>query len=193
MIGKKNIVFGFLYLVLTASLGPVMIINHMPVDAAANDVKKQKISFLKQAAGDDFMNPDTLENMTPKQIGEANTKAIITLSDYITGSARTRINDIKGGPHSHGNLEAVLNILVGFLLCFLAVHKNFKQAISWFFITGALLHSGLLYLAVGLELEFAAGLLGGWVSYIGPGLILLGLALAGVAALVGFRPQPVND
>ena len=200
MIGKKNIVFGFFYLVLTAALGPVMILNHIPGDGAASAAKKAKVSLIKEASGeiknikkDDYSDPETLEKMSPKEIGFANTRAIIALSDYVTGYSRTRINEIKGGPHSHGNMEAILNILAGFLLCFVAVAKVFKQIISWVFIAGALLHSGLLYLAIGLELEFAQGLLGNWFSYLGPSLVLLGLVLAGVVAAIGFKGQPVND
>ncbi len=200
MIGKKNIVFGFLYLLLTASLGPVMIINHLPGEGTASGTKKTALSFLKQASEeiknikkDNYIDPDSFEKMKPKEIGYANTKAIIALSDLVTGYSRQRINDIKGGPHAHGNMEAILNILAGFLLCFVAVSTLFKQIISWVFISGALLHSGLLYLAVGLELDFAAGLLGGWFSYIGPALVLLGLLLAGIAALMGFKGQVVTD
>ncbi len=79
------------------------------------------------------------------------------------------------------------------LLLFTAVPRTFKQAISWCFIVGALGHSGLLYLAVGLELGWAGALLGTPVAYIGPVLILLGLLLAGIAAAMGWRGQPVRD
>lgn len=200
MIGKKNIVFGFLYLLLTASLGPVMIINHLPGEGTASSTKKTALGFLKQTSEeiknikkDNYIDPESFNKMSPKEIGYANTKAIIALSDLVTGYSRQRINDIKGGPHTHGNMEAILNILAGFLLCFVAVSTLFKQIISWVFISGALLHSGLLYLAVGLELDFATGLLGGWFSYIGPALVLLGLLLAGIAALMGFKAQVVTD
>ncbi len=93
---------------------------------------------------------------------------------------------IKGGPHAHGNLEAMLNIVVGLTLAFLGVSALFKQVISWVFILGALIHSGGLYLSTLFGIHFLVG-------PVGPLLILLGLLLAGVAALLGLRPQPSSD
>ena len=189
MIGKKNIVFGFFYLVLTAALGPVMIVKYYGAIDAAEAAKQQRLGALQQAQTNNF--EVDLEKMTAEQIARANTSAILALSSTL--NSVKPVDAIKGGPHAHGNLEAVLNILVGILLAFLAVPVMFKQVISWIFIGGALLHSGLLYLAVGLELPFAAGLLGSWFGYIGPILILLGLLLAGIATLQGYKGTLVKD
>jgi hypothetical protein len=87
----------------------------------------------------------------------------------------------------------LLNIVAGLLLAFVAVPVAFKQTISWLFIAGATLHSGLLYLAIGLELPLAGQLLGSWFGYLGPVALLLGLLLAGVAAAIGYRATPVYD
>lgn len=189
MVGKKNIVFGFFYLVLTAALGPVMIVKYYGDMGAAESAKQQQLGALQQAQANNF--EVDLEKMTPEQIAQANTGAILALSSAL--NSVKPVDAIKGGPHAHGNLEAMLNILVGILLGFLAVPVMFKQVISWVFLGGAVLHSGLLYLAVGLELPFAIGLLGSWFGYIGPLLILLGLLLAGVAALQGYKGTLVKD
>lgn len=189
MIGKKNIVFGFFYLVLTAALGPVMIVKYYGDIGNAENAKQQRLGALQQAQADNF--EVDLEKMTPEQIAQANTGAILALSSAL--NSVKPVDAIKGGPHAHGNLEALLNIAVGLLLGFLAVPVLFKQVISWVFILGALLHSGLLYLAVGLELPFAANLLGSWFGYIGPVLILLGLLLAGIAALQGYTGALIKD
>lgn len=183
MIGKKNIVFGFLYLVLTASLGPLMIIQHYPDVQVAELDKQKKVGALQEAVNAGF--EQDLEPMTPEQIAKTNSHAILSLS--AKSNSQVAIDGIKGGPHAHGNLEAMLNIVVGFLLCFLAIHPMFKQTISWIFIVGTVMHSGLLYLAVALEQTWAAALMGGPVAYIGPILVLLGLLLAGIATLLGFR------
>jgi len=183
MIGKKNIVFGFLYLVLTASLGPIMILQYYPDVQAADQLKQKNVGALQEVVNDGF--EQDLDPMTPEQIAKTNSRAILSLSARL--NAQLPIDSIKGGPHAHGNLEALLNIVVGFLLCFLAIHPMFKQTISWIFITGTVFHSGLLYVVVFLEQEWAAALLAGPVGYIGPILILAGLALAGIAALLGFR------
>lgn len=189
MIGKKNIVFGFLYLVLTAALGPMMIFKYFGDVDAAETAKQQKVGALQQAVESGF--EVDLEPMTATQIAKTNSQAILALSARFNSQAP--IEAIKSGPHTHGNLEALLNIAVGFLLCFLAIHRNFKQAISWIFIIGAVLHSGLLYLAVALEFPWAVSLLNSPLAPVGPVLILIGLALAGVAAILGFRGTVETD
>lgn len=189
MIGKKNIVFGFIYLVFTAALGPVMILNYSGDVAVAEAAKQQKLGALQVAASNGF--EVDLEPMSAEQIAKANTAALLALSANLNSEAP--IDAIKGGPHTHGNLEALLNIVVGVVLCFLAVPLLFKQIISWVFIIGALGHSGLLYLAVALGLPWAQALLISPVGYIGPSLILLGLLLAGIAAAMGYKGRLVTD
>jgi hypothetical protein len=189
MIGKKNIVFGFFYLALTAALGPYMIITYYGDVASSETVKQEKIGALQQARDSGY--EADLEKMNAEQIAKANTEALLALSARL--NSRAPIEEIKGGPHSHGNLEALLNIAVGLVLCFVAAPALFKQTVSWLLIAGTLAHSGLLYLATGLQLPWAGALLGGWFGYLGPILILAGLMLAGVAALVGFRGSLVKD
>jgi len=189
MIGKKNIVFGFFYLVLTASLGPFMILKYYDDVATSEAAKQQKIGALQQARDSGY--EVDLEKMNAEQIAKANTDALLALSARL--NSRVPIDEIKGGPHSHGNLEAVLNILAGIVLCFLAVPAVFKQAISWLFILGTLGHSGLLYLAVAVQLPWAGEWLGSWIGYIGPSLILVGLLLTGIAAAMGFNGSLMKD
>lgn len=189
MIGKKNIVFGFLFLVFTAALGPLMIVKYFPDVATAEAEKQKHVGALQQAANDGFEKD--LEPMSPEQIAKANSRALLSLSARL--NAEAPIDSIKGGPHAHGNLEALLNIAVGFLLCFLAIHPMFKQTISWIFILGTLFHSGLFFLAIGLEMPWAASLIASPFGYVGPVLILLGLLLAGVATILGFRGTLETD
>lgn len=59
--------------------------------------------------------------------------------------------------HAHGNLESALNILLGYLLCRLALDEWIAKSVSWLLIIGALFHSGMLYLA-GLGVSFAGSL-----------------------------------
>ena len=189
MIGKKNIVFGFLYLVLTAALGPMMIIKYFDDVGATEAVKQQKVGALQQAAASGF--EVDLEPMTADEIAAMNADAILALSAHLNSEGP--INAVKGGPHTHGNLEALLNIAAGFLICFLAVHRTLKQLISWSFLLGAVAHSGLLYLAIGLNVGWALSLMGTPFAYLGPALILIGLLLAGVAAALGFRGTIETD
>lgn len=179
MIGKKNIVFGFLYLVLTAALGPYMVTQFDAVQQAQSE-KQQALGRLEQFAANNF--EEDLAPMSAEQIAKANTQAMLALNKQL--NARAPIDAIKGGPHAHGNLEALLNVVVGLVLGLLAVSVLFKQIISWIFIAGTLLHSGMLYLAVVFNFGWAGTVLG---TGIGPALILLGLLLAGVASFMGLK------
>lgn len=189
MIGKKNIVFGFLYLVLTASLGPMMIVQQFPAVGDAEAAKQAKLGKLQEAVGNGFLD-ENLNTMQADQIARTNTDAILSLSARI--NADLPVASIRNA-HAHGNLEALLNIAAGLLLCFLGISRKFKQLISWIFIAGAVFHSGLLLIAQGYRFEWAMGLLQSPLSTVGPILVLLGLGLAGVAAAVGFRGEIVRD
>ena len=185
MVGKKNVVFGFLFLVFTASLGPYMIVEYMPGVDVAGATKQTDVGRLQSLKADDF--EEELEPLPPEAIAKANTDGILALNTLI--NARQPVDLIRN-PHAHGNLEALLNIAVGIALCFFAVSIKLKQAISWMFILGTVLHSGVMFLAIVFQMEFAFFIM---ETGIGPVLILLGLLLAGVAAAMGFSAEPVRD
>jgi len=189
MIGKKNIVFGFFYLVLTASLGPYMITSFFPAQAEAEATKQAAMGKLQQLSGNGFLD-ENLDSMSADKIAKNNASVILSLSSRI--NADLPIASVRNA-HAHGNLEALLNIAVGFLLCFVAIAPKFKQVISWTFIAGAITHSGLLFFAGGLQQQWAIGLLASPVATIGPLLVLAGLFLAGFAAATGFRGEIVRD
>ena len=190
MIGKKNIAFGFLYLVLTASLGPYMIVSEFGAVSEAQSLKQTKLSALQGISSNGFLD-DELNPLSAEQLAQTNTGAILALS--ASQNSRGRVDAIKSGPHAHGNLEATLNILAGIVLCFLAVPVVFKQAISWVFIAGAILHSGVSYMAAALEMGWAYAWLGSPLALIGPVLVLAGFAMIGIATIIGFRGELIRD
>lgn len=182
MIGKKNIAFGFLYLVITASLGPYMIVNTVAdVDKAYRD-KQGPLQRLQDLKTNNF--EEELEPLKAEQIARANTGGILAINNILN------LQNPQGfmrSVHAHGNLEAVLNILAGLALCFVAVARVFKQVISWLFIAGALLHSGMLYLAAfGQSWAFVPLQAGPWI-------VLAALLLMGIAVIMGFRGEIVKD
>ena len=182
MIGKKNVVFGFLYQLFTAALGPVMV--DMYADYGSATVEKQaSVGRIQLLQENDF--EEDLEPLTGEQIGKANVSAILSLNKLMY--VESNIDRIKGGPHAHGNLEALLNIVVGIAICFLAVAVWLKQLISWLFIVGTIMHSGMLFLSRVFEMSWANTLL---ETGMGPVCILAGLLLAAVAAAIGFKDQP---
>lgn len=186
MIGKKNVVFGFLFLVVTAALGPYMILNFQPGVDDAEGKKQETLSRLQNLKMNDF--EEDLDALSADAIAKANTDGILALNTLV--NAEQPIDIVKGGPHAHGNLESLLNIAAGLALCFIAVSAVFKQVISWIFIVGALLHSGMLYLIALFQLPLASTILN---TGLGPALILLGLLLTGIAAAIGFKGELVQD
>jgi hypothetical protein len=177
MEGKKNIVFGFIYLIATASLGLVMVGMSGQVGEAAA-TKQEKVSELEQGLQSGFMMGGD-----PIQVAS---DALLAMNGYM--NAQQPIDGIKGGAHAHGNLESVLNIIVGILLMFLAVPPLFKQVISWLFILATLLHSGMLYLSNPAILGW------GWAGAvldtgIGPFALLAGFALMAIATFMGLKPE----
>jgi hypothetical protein len=180
MIGKKNIIFGFLYLVLSAALGPYMVKYVFPDIETAGAARQEQMSALQLMASSGY--EQDLEPMTAGQIARANSGALLALNAAL--NAETPLDAIKGGPHAHGNLEALLNIVAGIVLGLLAVAPLFKQLISWLFLLGALLHSGSLYMVIVFQAVWAVPILS---SGIGP-ILLMGLAVA-----VGYRGRFVED
>lgn len=182
MIGKKNIVFGFLYLVATAALGPYMLISTAQDVETAYQEKQAPVGRLQSLKTNNF--EEELEPLAADQIAKANTSGILAINNILN------LQNPQGfmrSVHAHGNLEAVLNILAGLALCFIGVAKAFKQVISWLFIAGAVLHSGMLYLAA-FGQSWAYGPL-----QAGPWLVLASLLLIGIAALIGFKSEVVRD
>ena len=188
MIGKKNIVFGFLFLVITASLGPLMVIKYEDYGVASAGKQTALTVLQGMKAGEFEEDPETLEELTPKQLAIANANSILALNTL--GNSEFAIDYIKGGPHAHGNLEALLNIIVGLALCFIAAPILWKRIVSWMFIVGTLMHAGLMVLERVFEMSWAATLL---QTGIGPILILLGLLAMGILAAIGFKGEVVKD
>jgi len=186
MEGKKNIVFGFLFLVITASLGPYMVVTLLPDVEKASQDKQKVLSNLQLIVMSEFENVETLEEMTADEIAKANSEAILALNTNL--NARITVDTIKGGPHAHGNLEAVLNIIVGLMLGLLTLPSLYKQILSWIFIVGTTMHAGMAFLGV-FGFGWAGMLLG---TGIGPVLILLGLFLMGVATFIGYKKSPTS-
>jgi hypothetical protein len=186
MIGKKNVVFGFLFLVLTASLGPYMGVKLIPEVQKAQATKQEKVGRLQQLSENNF--EEDLAPLAADAVAKANTAGILALNQVY--NAQAPVDAVRKGPHAHGNLESLLNIAAGITLCFIGVARIFKQIISWLFILGALLHSGVLFLVAVLEQSWAVPIM---QSGVGPIMILAGLASIGVAAAMGFRGEPVKD
>ncbi|GMR15921.1 MAG: hypothetical protein BMS9Abin31_0218 [Gammaproteobacteria bacterium] len=185
MIGKKNIVFGFIFFAFTASLGAMMVNMYEEYGVAAGE-KQTSVGRLSQLKTDGF--EEELEPLNAKQIAMANTDGILSMSKL--SNVEFGIDYIKGGPHAHGNLESLLNIVAGFILCFVSIAVWQKQLLSWGFIVGTLLHSGMLFLERVFAMEWAGQIV---ATGIGPVLILASLFFMGIAVAKGFKTEMVKD
>jgi len=189
LIGKKNIVFGVLYLALTAAVGAVMILKHFGDRRKAETEKSAKVSVLQKIKGDSYEKD--LQPVTALDLAKANTEAILALSTR--ANVQKPINSLRSGPHTHGTGEAILNILAGILLMFIAAPGWLKQTISWIFIVGTTLHSGMLTLRMVFGVDWAAHLLSGPPGAIGRGLMLTGLVVLGITAAFRLGATVVKD
>lgn len=197
MIGKKNIVFGLVFFIFTASLGYLMVKNISTDVAVADQDRKTAMGNLKQYKNDNYEKD--LEKMQADDIAKAVADGAISINN-LNIIRQEKVNDIKAGPHAHGNLESLLNIVIGVLLCFIGVSRIFKQLISWSFMLGTLFHSGILFLMTVFVHLFNAtdSPVYAWLGIIlqagiGPMLLLLGLLLTAIAAIIGFRGEVVHD
>lgn len=166
MTGKINIVFGFLYLALTAVLGPAHLVPQLYEGRGVMQETAAAVEEVKKA---------TAEDGDPAVLAGKNSAAITGLFDAM------RAEHLSGkGAHSHGNLEALLNIVAGLVLLTLAVPCSFKALLTILFLAGAVFHSGMLYLGSVLGASWAYKLL-----IIGEVSLIAGLVLMGVAAVIG--------
>jgi hypothetical protein len=173
MEGKKNIVFGFLYFVVTAITGLIMTTGGMLGEVGqAKNTAAEKVTALEKR----------LETGGPNLAAAAG-EAVSAVEDWL--QAQDKVGEMAGAPHTHGNLEALANIVVGLFLGLLAVPSALKQLISWLFIAAAVLHSGMLYLGVVFGLSWPWAIVN---LSLGPIALLAGLLLAGLAAIMGYRP-----
>ena len=189
MIGKKNIVFGFLFLVFTAAIGPYIALKMMPALGSAGEQKRAVLGDLQKQVAAKFKDEIEDTAMPAAKIQMLLAKALLAVNAPL--NERDSINRVKD-VHVHGNLESVLNILAGIVLCFLAAPALIKQLISWLFIAGTLLHSGMAYLARApfFDMAWAEKVLGYGVGQL---MILTALLLAAIASIIWLRPKIVED
>lgn len=95
--GKKNVVFGFTYLIFTLLLGIFL---------------SYKLRSDQPFAKEPFAFPRV----------------------------------IMRAAHAHGNLESIINIIIGLIVDRLRVTDTLKKTISLLAIFGAVMHSGMLYI-----------------------------------------------
>lgn len=175
MNGKVNIVFGFIYLAMTALLGPVLLVPQLGANLKTMGDTAQVVDKVQEGLRNDFKGFKGA-NSPNKVIGQA------TVSIFNFTKNSKNLSLLAGGPHAHGNLEALLNIAAGVVLLTLAIPANFKKLLSILFLIGAVFHSGMLYLGGVFGLMWAYNF-----TIIGVIALLAGLVFAGIASIIGIK------
>lgn len=103
--------------------------------------------------------------------------------EALPGAKENPLLELLSHAHSHGNLESVLNILVGYLLCQLEASSGLLNVVSILLLIGAIFHSGMLYLS-GLGVGFALNL-----AVIGAISLIITMALMVYIIAIGFKKQ----
>lgn len=93
--------------------------------------------------------------------------------------ASSKVHHVLATAHVHGNMEALLNIVVGYLLLRLPIKVAIGNAVSGLLIAGAVLHSGMFYIT-GLGLDGMTIL-----APAGAAFIVLAMALMGIGVALG--------
>jgi len=138
---KQNIIAGLLLFCLSITLGPYMmrsLPNEESQVAARTELRE---AFAELRAAQDALEGDNVEQ-------------VADIANAAARAARAHVNNEFAGfradniafTHAHGNLQGMLNILIGLFLGRLAVHALARQIISWGFIAGAWVMSGSLFL-----------------------------------------------
>lgn len=104
-----------------------------------------------------------------------------TAEEAMPGVEKNPLLELLSHAHSHGNLESVLNILVGYILCQLEASSWLLNAASILLLIGAIFHSGMLYIS-GLGVGFALNL-----APIGAISLVITMALMVYVIAVGFK------
>jgi len=169
MSGKINMVFGFFYLTLTAVLGPAYLVPQLYANRAVLEEAGKAVAELKSGVE---AGPVAGEVSAGKD-----SAALVKVYEALK---RQHVNGKSA--HSHGNLEALLNIVAGFVLLTLSIPGSFRALLTILFLGGAVFHSGMLYLGMIFGVGWAFKLL-----ILGEVSLLSGLALMGVAVIIGVK------
>jgi len=121
----------------------------------------------------------------------ADNVAIAAGKTTIEGLKAGQVDDRWGNfkfSHAHGNLQGILNILVGLVLAQLVIAVKFREVISWLFIAGSWGHAGFFIAGNFLVTDYREiGFFFLSNAMWGGGLLILGLWSLLVAVILHMR------
>lgn len=172
---KRNIISGLLLLFLAMMLGPYMVFVGGDARADARGALTTAMTGLGEASA--AYDGDTADAAAAGNLAASAAKAQLAQAAY------DRVSGASGSfkvAHVHGNLEGVLNIVVGLFLGLIAVSEGYRLAASWLLIAGSWLHGGALVLSnFGLEFLRVGLTVGAALLVLGVLSVLIGVAWKG--------------
>lgn len=138
---NKNVLSGLLLFSISILIGPFLMGTF-----AKETLGPAKMKVFTEASQLD----DALEahkDLTDPDARAASTEVIAVAAGktVIEDFKASRVDDRWGNfkfSHAHGNLQGILNILMGLVLAQLAIAVKFREVISWLFIAGSWGHAG---------------------------------------------------
>ena len=188
---KRNIISGLLLFSISITLGPYM------MGTLGKEEAQVKAQTELQTAFGELRKAQAAQEETRSDAGP-DLESVSAVASATARAAKAHINyyfaQFRRGnvalTHAHGNLQGMLNILVGLFLVKLAVDARIRLAISWGFVAGSWIMVGAQIAGNMLGLRWALqGMLPG--GYI---LMLSLFALTLAVIIKGFEeaPQPAD-
>lgn len=184
---KENIISGLLLFCISIVIGPYMMrgLQLEEAQVAATTELRAAFGALAAARRANEAGNSSESTETPPALDAATARAATAHINY--AFADFRKNHLKM-THTHGNLQGMLNIIVGLFLANIAIKRWQMLVISWSMIAGSWIMVGALFLGnvLGQRWAFQAIAPGGTV------LIFALFALTVAVIFKGFKAKPVE-
>jgi len=138
---NKNVISGLMLFSISILIGPYLMgtFNKETLGPARMSI------FTEASQLDDALNAHP--EITDPEARAASTEVIAVaagktiIEDFKANRVQDRWGNFKFS-HAHGNLQGILNILIGLVLAQLIIAVKFREVISWLFIVGSWGHAG---------------------------------------------------
>jgi len=185
----KNVISGLLLFGLSILIGPYMM-GSLKTELLAPALTAQftQARALQGALGE-YEGADIGDAKSVAADALAGEAGKAVIANIKMKQAEDRFDNFKFS-HAHGNLQGILNILMGLMLAQLAISVKFREVLSWLFILGSWGHAGFFILGNFLVAENPK--LGFFFlvnAKFGGGLLILGLWLTLIAVVLHLRAK----
>lgn len=142
---KRNVISGLLLFSLSILLGPYMTVvlrGSAEAPKAEYTASLQALESARKAYQDE--GGESEPGAAAANLAAASSQVLVAKAAL--EKTQTFMGHVRSS-HAHGNLEGILNIVVGLFLGLVAVSTRVRAAISWLFVAGSWSHGGFLVLS----------------------------------------------